>query len=143
MFMGEYQHSMDDKGRLIMPAKFRESLGDKFIITRGLDNCLFVYTHEEWCILEEKLKSLPMTQKNARAFVRFFLSGATESELDKSGRVSLPQNLREYATLEKEVVIIGVSNRLELWSKNNWDSYMAITADSYEEIAETMEELGI
>lgn len=143
MFMGEYQHSMDDKGRLIMPAKFRESLGDKFIITRGLDNCLFVYTHEEWRILEEKLKSLPMTQKNARAFVRFFFSGATEAELDKSGRVSLPQNLREYATLEKEVIIIGVSNRLELWSKDNWNSYMAMTADSYEEIAETMEELGI
>nr|WP_236777888.1 division/cell wall cluster transcriptional repressor MraZ [Anoxybacter fermentans] len=141
--MGEYLHSMDDKGRLIMPAKFRESLGETFVVTRGLDNCLFVYPMEEWRILEEKLKSLPMTRKDARAFVRFFFSGATECGLDKSGRISLPQNLREYASLEKEVVIIGVSNRIEIWSKENWDSYLKLTADSYEEIAETMEELGI
>ncbi len=143
MFMGEYQHSMDAKGRLIMPAKFRESLGENFVVTRGLDNCLFVFPNEEWRILEEKLKSLPMTRKDARAFVRFFFSGATECELDKSGRINLPQNLREFAKLEKDVVVLGVSNRIELWSKENWDQYMALTADSYEEIAETMEELGI
>ncbi len=143
MFMGEYQHSLDDKGRLIMPAKFRELLDEPFVVTRGLDNCLFVYPQQEWCILEEKLKSLPMTSKDARAFVRFFFSGATECELDKSGRISLPQNLREYAALEKDVVISGVLNRIELWSKDRWDHYLAETADSYEEIAETMEKLGI
>ncbi|MCK4259010.1 MAG: division/cell wall cluster transcriptional repressor MraZ [Halanaerobiales bacterium] len=143
MFMGEYQHSMDAKGRLIMPAKFRESLGEKFVITRGLDNCLFVFPNEEWCILEEKLKSLPMTRKDARAFVRFFFSGATECELDKSGRINLPQNLREFAKLDKDIVVLGVSNRIELWSKENWDQYMSVTSESYEEIAETMEELGI
>ncbi len=126
-----------------MPAKFRESLGEKFVITRGLDNCLFVFPNEEWCILEEKLKSLPMTRKDARAFVRFFFSGATECELDKSGRINLPQNLREFAKLDKDIVVLGVSNRIELWSKENWDQYMSVTSESYEEIAETMEELGI
>lgn len=143
MFMGEYQHSLDDKGRLIMPARFREGLGEVFVVTRGLDNCLFVYPQDEWRILEEKLKTLPMTSKDARAFVRFFFSGATECEFDKSGRISLPQNLREHGSLEKEVVVIGVSNRIELWAKDKWDSYMEETADSYEEIAETMERLGI
>lgn len=143
MFMGEYQHSLDDKGRLIMPAKFREQLTAPFVISRGLDNCLFVYPEAEWHILEEKLKTLPMTSKDARAFVRFFFSGATECELDKSGRINLPQNLRDYAVLKKDVVVIGVSNRIELWSKDNWDSYLSKTADSYEEIAETMEKLGI
>ena len=143
MFMGEYRHSMDSKGRLIIPSKFREDLGEPFVLTRGLDNCLFVYPMEEWRILEEKLKSLPMTSKNARAFVRFFFSGATESTLDKSGRVNIPQNLCEHANLEKEVVITGISSRIELWSKENWDQYMKMTADSYEDIAETMEELGI
>lgn len=143
MFMGEYQHTLDDKGRLIMPVKFRDGLGEVFVVTRGLDNCLFVYPNDEWRILEEKLKTLPMTSKDARAFVRFFFSGATECELDKSGRISLPQNLREYSGLEKEVVVIGVSNRIELWAKEKWDDYMSDTADSYEEIAETMERLGI
>jgi MraZ protein len=143
MFMGEYQHSLDDKGRLIMPAKFRDELSENFVVTRGLDNCLFVYPTEEWRILEEKLKTLPMTSKDARAFVRFFFSGANECEMDKTGRISLPQNLRDHAGLEKEVVIIGVSNRVELWSKDRWDNYMTDTADSYEEIAETMERLGI
>lgn len=143
MFMGEYQHTLDDKGRLIMPAKFREGLGESFVATRGLDNCLFVYPNEEWHILEEKLKTLPMTSKDARAFVRFFFSGATECEMDKTGRISVPQNLREYANLDKDVVVIGVSNRIEIWSKENWDNYMSSTADSYEEIAETMEKLGI
>ena len=143
MFMGEYQHSLDEKGRLIMPAKFREALGEVFVVTRGLDNCLFVYPNEEWRILEEKLKSLPMTSKDARAFVRFFFSGATECEMDKTGRISIPQNLREHAQLEKEVVVIGVSNRIEFWSKDNWNNYMSSTAESYEDIAETMENLGI
>ncbi|MEC9488054.1 MAG: division/cell wall cluster transcriptional repressor MraZ [Halanaerobium sp.] len=143
MFMGEYRHSMDSKGRVIIPAKFRDELGNSFVITRGLDNCLFVYPMEEWRVLEEKMKALPLTSKNARTFVRFFFSGAVETELDKQGRVSLPANLRDYASLEKDVVIIGVSSRMELWSGEDWDGYLAAAESSYEEIAETMEELGI
>ncbi len=143
MFMGEYTHNMDSKGRLIIPSKFREHLSEEFVITRGLDNCLFVYPMHEWSVLEEKLTSLPMTSSNARTFVRFFFSGATETDLDKQGRVSLPVNLREYAKLEKEVVVIGLANRIELWSKEKWDSYLLDAEDSYEEIASAMEELGI
>lgn len=138
MFMGEYQHSLDEKGRLIMPARFRDALGETFVVTRGLDNCLFVYPQEEWRILEEKLKTLPMTSKEARAFVRFFFSGASECELDKSGRISLPQNLREHANLEKEVVVAGVTNRIEIWSKDNWENYMSSTSGSLEEMAGTL-----
>jgi len=143
MFMGEYQHNMDDKGRVIVPAKFRDELGEKFVATRGLDNCLFVYPINEWAILEKKLTSLPITSKNARTFVRFFFSGATECELDKQGRISLPANLRNYANLDKEIVIIGLANRVELWSKDRWDNYLNEVEDSYEDIAATMEELGI
>lgn len=143
MFMGEYQHSMDAKGRVIIPAKFRESLGEKFVATRGLDNCLFVYPMHEWSILEKKLTSLPLTSKNARTFVRFFFSGATESDLDKQGRVSIPANLRNYADLEKNIVIIGLANRIELWAKEKWDIYLDSAEDSYEDIAAAMEELGI
>ncbi len=143
MFMGEYQHNMDAKGRVIVPAKFRESLGDSFVATRGLDNCLFVYPMHEWSILEEKLTSLPITSKNARTFVRFFFSGATECDLDKQGRVSIPANLRNYAGLEKEIVVIGLANRIELWSKEKWDEYMEAAEDASEDIANAMEELGI
>lgn len=143
MFMGEYQHSLDSKGRLIIPAKFREELGDNFIVTRGLDHCLFVYPKSEWDILVQKLKSLPLTRSDARRFVRFLLSGAIECELDKQGRITLPASLREYAELEKEVVAIGVSNRVELWSKSRWESYLDEAEAIYEEMAETIEELGI
>ncbi|MDI3546364.1 MAG: transcriptional regulator MraZ [Halanaerobiales bacterium] len=143
MFMGEYQHNMDSKGRVIIPAKFREDLGDKFVATRGLDNCLFVYPMHEWSILEKKLTSLPITSKNARTFVRFFFSGATECELDKQGRVSIPANLREYGQLQKEIVIIGLANRIELWAKERWDNFLDSAEDSYEEIAAAMEKLGI
>lgn len=143
MFMGEYQHNMDSKGRVIIPAKFRENLGDKFVATRGLDNCLFVYPMQEWSILEEKLTELPITSKNARSFVRFFFSGATECELDKQGRVSIPANLRNYAELEKEVVVIGLANRIELWALEKWDDYMQAAEESSEEIASAMEQLGI
>lgn len=143
MFMGEYQHNMDSKGRVIVPAKFRDELGDKFVATRGLDNCLFVYPMNEWSVLENKLTSLPITSKNARIFVRFFFSGATECELDKQGRISIPSNLRDYADLSKETVIIGLANRIELWSKKRWDSYLDDAEDSYEDIAAAMEELGI
>ncbi len=143
MFMGEYQHNMDSKGRVIIPAKFREELSDQFVATRGLDNCLFVYPMHEWATLEKKLTSLPLTSKNARTFIRFFFSGATESELDKQGRVSIPANLRGYAQLEKEVVIIGLANRIELWAKERWDNFLNDAEDSYEEIASAMEDLGI
>jgi len=143
MFMGEYQHNMDSKGRVIIPAKFRDKLGEKFVATRGLDNCLFVYPMNEWSVLENKLTSLPLTSKNARTFVRFFFSGATECELDKQGRISIPANLRDYGNLSKETVIIGLANRIELWSKDRWDKYLDNAEDSYEDIAAAMEELGI
>ena len=143
MFMGEYQHKMDNKGRVIIPASFRDELSEKFVVTRGLDNCLFVYPMQEWSILEEKLNSLPITSKDSRTFVRFFFSGATECQLDKQGRISLPSNLRDYADLDKQIVIIGLSNRIELWAKAKWDNYIDDAENSYEDIAEKMEELGI
>lgn len=143
MFMGEYQHTLDIKGRLIIPAKFRESLGASAVMTRGLDNCLFLFPQSEWLILEEKLKTLPLTKADARQFVRFFFSGATESELDKQGRISIPQNLRDYSKMDKEATIIGVSNRVEIWSSELWHDYMNIAEESYEKIAENIVELGI
>lgn len=143
MFMGEYQHSLDTKGRLIIPAKFREQLGAEAVMTRGLDNCLFLFPQSEWEILEEKLKSLPLTKATARQFVRFFFSGATESDLDKQGRIIVPQNLRGYAEIDKDVTVIGVSNRIEIWSKDRWTHYMDEAEQSYEEIAENIVELGI
>ncbi|MDP4104827.1 MAG: division/cell wall cluster transcriptional repressor MraZ [Bacillota bacterium] len=138
MFMGEYHHSIDNKGRLIIPSKFREDLGEMFIITRGLDQCLFGYPLSEWKILEDKLKGLPLTKKDARAFTRFFFSGATESELDKQGRVNLPAPLLQYAKLEKDCVILGVSNRIEIWSKQIWEDYFIQSEESFAEIAENM-----
>lgn len=134
--MGEFQHTIDPKGRLIMPSKFRDDLGEKFVATKGLDNCLFVYPRGEWQALEQKLKSLPFTKADARAFVRFFFSGATECEVDKQGRILLPANLREYARLDKDVVVLGVSTRVEIWSKEVWDKYSHQAESTYEEIAE-------
>jgi MraZ protein len=138
MFMGEYHHSIDIKGRLIVPSKFRDDLGDMFIITRGLDQCLFGYPLSEWGVIEEKLKGLPLTKKDARAFTRFFFSGATESELDKQGRINIPAPLLQYAKLEKECVILGVSNRIEIWSKQIWEDYFVQSEESFAEIAENM-----
>lgn len=143
MFIGEYEHSIDTKGRLIIPVKFRDELGDTFIITKGLDNCLFVYPKFEWNIFETKLKKLPLTSKDARAFVRFFFSGAIECEIDKQGRILIPSNLRNHAKLEKDTVIIGVSNRVEIWSKVEWKTYNEDENLSYENIAEKMADLGI
>jgi MraZ protein len=134
--MGEYQHSIDDKGRVTIPAKFREGLGDNFVITRGLDKCLFVYPMEEWKQLEAKLKSLPFTRSDARAFTRFFFSGATECELDKQGRVNIPGSLRQHASLDKDCVVIGVSSRVEIWSSTLWEEYNAQSGESFNEIAE-------
>ena len=143
MLIGEYEHSLDVKGRLIMPAKLREDIGDNFIITKGLDGCLFGFSLNEWEQFEEKLKSLPLTNKNARDFVRFFLSGAVNVEIDKQGRFLIAGNLREYASMEKEVVIIGVGTRIEFWSKNKWKEYICCDNISADEIAENMTMLGI
>jgi len=138
MFMGEYQHNIDTKGRIIVPAKFRELLGETFVITRGLDRCLFGYPIEEWKQVEEKLKALPLTKKDARAFTRFFFSGASECELDKQGRINIPTPLVSYAQLEKECVVLGVSNRIEIWSKDLWEDYFEESEESFAEIAENM-----
>ncbi len=143
MFIGEYQHTIDNKGRIIIPSKFRAELGEVFVMTKGLDNCLFVYPKSEWSILEEKLKKLPLTNRDARAFVRFFFSGACECELDKQGRVLIPPNLREHSKLDKDAVVIGVSTRIEIWSKEEWDAYNNDDSLSYDSIAEKMAELGI
>ncbi|AOC56890.1 MULTISPECIES: division/cell wall cluster transcriptional repressor MraZ [Bacillus] len=138
MFMGEYQHTIDSKGRMIIPAKFRDGLGEQFVLTRGLDQCLFGYPMSEWKLIEEKLKALPLTKKDARAFTRFFFSGAVECDLDKQGRINIASNLLQYAKLEKECVVIGVSNRIELWSKSIWEQYTEEQEDSFAEIAENM-----
>ncbi|WP_312095341.1 division/cell wall cluster transcriptional repressor MraZ [Niallia sp. JL1B1071] len=138
MFMGEYHHNVDAKGRIIVPAKFRDNLGETFILTRGLDRCLFGYPLSEWEIIEEKLKQLPLTKKDARAFTRFFFSGATECEIDKQGRINIASPLFQYAQLEKECVILGVSNRIEIWDKQEWENYFSESEDSFAEIAENM-----
>ena len=143
MFIGEYEHSVDAKGRVIMPAKLREDIGEKFIVTKGLDGCLFAYSKTEWSNFEEKLKTLPLTNKNARDFVRFFLSGAIECEIDKQGRFLIPNNLREYASLEKEINIIGVGTRVEIWNRESWKKYSSSENISADDIAENMTMLGI
>ena len=141
MLIGEYEHTLDAKGRISMPAKLRRDMGELFILTKGLDGCLFAFSPNEWKNFEEKLKSLPLSDKNARNFVRFFLAGATECEIDKQGRFLIPANLRTAASLEKEAVIIGVGTRLEIWDKKTWTSKdEEISAD---EIAENMTMLGI
>ena len=141
MLIGEYEHTIDAKGRLSMPSKLRRDMGEAFIVTKGLDGCLFAFSQEEWKNFETKLKSLPLSDKNARNFVRFFLAGATECEIDKQGRFLIPSNLRTAANLEKEAVIIGVGTRLEIWNKEIWTSKdEEISAD---EIAENMTMLGI
>ena len=141
MLIGEYEHSLDAKGRLIMPAKLREDIGEKFIITKGLDGCLFAFSTTEWEKFEEKLSTLPISNKDARAFSRFFFAGAIDCEIDKQGRFLISGNLREFAGLTKEVVIIGMDSRIEIWSKKKWQQCDdEISAD---EIAEKMELLGI
>lgn len=143
MFYGEFQHTVDPKGRVIVPSAFREELGEKFIMTKGLDECLFVYSMTEWINLEAKLKTLPLANKDARAFVRFFFSGASECEVDKQGRILIPQNLRSYAGLDKDIYIIGVSTRVEVWDKAKWESYNGDENLNPDSIAEKMSMLGI
>lgn len=135
---GEYRHTIDAKGRLFVPAKLRNELGEHFIITKGLDGCLFVYPEEDWHILEQKIRALPLSK--SRSLQRFLFSAAADSELDGQGRTLVPSNLREYAGLKKEVVIIGVANRTEIWDRDVWDAYNdELTNDN---IAAAMEDLG-
>ena len=143
MLIGEYEHNLDEKGRLIMPAKLRDDMGEKFIITTGLDGCLFGFSMSEWQKFEDKLKSLPITNKNARNFTRFFLAGATECELDKQGRFLISAKLRVTASLEKEAVIIGTGTRIEIWNKAKWEEQTSYENISIEEIEQNMQELGI
>ena len=143
MLIGEFEHSLDAKGRLIMPAKIRESIGETFVVTKGLDGCLFAFSKTEWTNFEEKLKALPLSNRNSREFTRFFLSGATECEIDKQGRFLIPTNLRDAANLKKEAVIIGVGTRIEIWDKEKWNNYNNDDNMSVEDIAENMTMLGI
>ena len=143
MLMGEHKHNIDAKGRLIMPSKFRSDLGEKFILTRGLDGCLFGYPQESWTALEEKLKQLPLAKKEARAFTRFFYSAAVECELDKQGRFLIAGKLREVAKLDKDVTIIGAGTRIEIWDKAKWEEHNSEENLSIEEIEQNMEDLGI
>ncbi len=141
MFMSEYNHTIDAKGRLIIPSKFRDALGDEFVISKGMDGCLYVYANEDWNAFEQKLTSLPVTNKSARQFARFFLAGAASVEVDKQGRILVPGNLREFAKLDKDVVLVGVGSRIEIWSKDQYDT---ISDDvDMDGIAQAMEELGL
>ncbi|MDI6710566.1 MAG: division/cell wall cluster transcriptional repressor MraZ [Bacillota bacterium] len=143
MFIGEYQHTMDAKGRLFIPARLREGLGDTAVATKGLDRCLFLFSAEEWRNMEGKLRKLPLARADARAFARLFFSGAAELEIDKQGRILLPAHLREYAGLEKDVVVLGVSSRVEIWDREEWTRYSSAAGGSYEEIAEKIVDLDL
>ncbi len=141
MFMGEYNHTVDAKGRLIVPSKFRELLGEEFVITKGLDGCLFMYSSEEWKNIEVKFREISQFSKDARKFARFFFASAAVCEVDKQGRVLISAVLREFAGIEKEVVLAGVVNRIEIWSKDRWQETSEY--DDVEEVAEHMASLGI
>ena len=138
MFIGEYQHSIDDKGRVIMPSKFREDLGDKFFITKGMDNCFFVFPQEEWDRIDEKITALQLADKRVRGLLRLFYLGVIDGSLDKQGRILLPNNLREYAGITKNVVIIGVSKKIEIWDKEKWEEYNNNDTFNYDTLTETM-----
>lgn len=143
MFIGEYKHNLDDKGRLAIPAKFRNDLAKGAVVTRGLDNCLFLYTASEWEKLAEKLASLPISQSDSRAFARLMLAGAMDVSVDKQGRVVLPEYLRQFANFKKTVVVAGLYSRLELWDESVWEDYKSKTESESTQIAERMAELGI
>ncbi len=143
MFIGEYAHTIDNKGRLSIPVKFRNTLNDGAVITRGLDNCLFLYSKEEWDKLASRLSKLPISQANTRAFARLMLAGAMDVDLDRQGRVILPDYLRKYATLQKKVVIAGLFNRLEIWDSATWNSYKEKTEKATDQITKHMADLGI
>jgi len=141
MFRGEYVHTIDAKGRMIVPSKLRDSLGDAFVLTKGLDECLMAYSADEWQNFEEKLQSLPVTNSNARKLVRHFSGGAADVMLDSQGRILVPANLRKYASLDKEVVFLGMGNRVEIWSQEKYSEYG--TYEDMDEVASALEDMGI
>lgn len=143
MFIGEYKHNLDNKGRMAVPAKFRGKLGGGAIITRGLDHCLFIFTEKEWEVLAAKINALPLSQANSRAFARLMMAGAADVEFDAQGRILVPEHLRHYAGLTKEAIVAGVFNRIEVWDKETWNVYKKKTESSSDEIAEKLGELGI
>ena len=143
MFIGEYNHNLDNKGRLAVPVKFRDDLKKGAVVTKGLDGCLFLYTMSEWKILADKLSKLPISQSNTRAFARLMLAGAMDVQIDKQGRIVLPDYLRKYATLKKKVIVNGLYNRLEVWDENNWEKYKKTTEKESSDIAERLGELGV
>ena len=143
MLLGEYRHNVDVKGRVSVPSKFRGDLGQSFIVTKGLDNCLFMYSKSEWETFENKLKALPLTNNDARSFMRFFFAGATECEVDKQGRINIPQLLREYSGIKKDVVIVGVCTRAEIWDSSKWEEYTSSDSLNGNKIASQMSNLGI
>ncbi|WP_237036454.1 division/cell wall cluster transcriptional repressor MraZ [Mediannikoviicoccus vaginalis] len=143
MFIGEYQHNLDTKGRITMPSKFREELGKTFYITKGMDGCLFVFPEDQWIEMDKKINALRLSRKDARGIARLFYAGAIDVSLDKMGRVLLPGNLRQYASLEKEAIIIGVSSRVEIWDKDRWQSYNNDDDFNYDMLTESMADLDI
>jgi len=143
MFIGEYKYLIDDKKRLAVPAKFRTGLGNKAVVTRGLDQSLFLYPKKEWQVLAERLSNLPFSQSDARGLARIMLAGAMEVDIDKAGRILLPDYLKEYAELERETIVIGLYNRIEIWSKKLWDEYKNKTEKEVGNIAERLKELGV
>ncbi len=138
MLMGEYHHTIDEKGRMIIPAKFRQELGEQFVITRGLESCLFAYSMNEWNKIVNKINTLPFTKRDARNFSRFFLSGATIVELDKQGRINIASPLTSYASLEKDCIIIGVGERLEIWNEKSWHEFLDTNIEDMSMIAENL-----
>ena len=138
MLMGEYHHNIDEKGRLIIPAKFREELGNHFVVARGLEKCLYVYSNQEWNNIVAKIKTLPFTKKDVRTFMRTFFSGATECEFDRQGRINITSPLVSYADIQKECVVIGANDRLEIWAAHEWDNFFLDNQDKIEDIAENL-----
>ena len=143
MFIGEYNHNLDDKGRLAIPSKYRDDLAKGAVVTRGLDNCLFLYPKAEWNKLAKKLADLPISQANTRAFARLMLAGAMDVELDKQGRIIIPEYLRKYAGMKKQLVVTGLMNRMEIWDEDKWTDYKKSTEADSNDIAETLGELGV
>lgn len=142
MFMGQYNHTIDAKGRVIIPAKFRDKLGETFVITKGLDECLYGYSQEDWDELAGKIAALPITNPSSRKFTRFFVGSAAECELDKQGRILVPAPLREYADLNKDVVLVGAAGKIEIWSRERYEAGTASYEDNMDDVVASMEELG-
>jgi MraZ protein len=143
MFIGEYSHSIDEKGRLSIPAKFRRDLAEGVVVTRGLDHCLFLYPRREWEVMAQKLAQLPVNKRKSRAFARLMLAGAWDAEVDSQGRIILPEYLRSYASLQKQAIIAGLYNRIEVWDERSWQEYKEKTEAESDDIAEAMTELGV